>query len=70
MGMFGIGLPELLMISILILVVILHGKVIMRVWRHEATILLKSFWTIAVVGIPFVGAGLYMFLGSSKKATE
>jgi hypothetical protein len=66
MGLLGLGLPELLMISILVLVVILHGKVIMRVWHREATTIAKALWTLVIAGIPFVGSKLGGLHGSSR----
>lgn len=70
MDALGIGIPELAMIAVLVIFIFLHGKVIMRVWRREANLVFKAIWTAIIVSIPFVGAGLYMFLVTQKVAND
>ena len=66
MDIFGIGLPELAILVVFAGIILLHGNVIARVWRREAGMIFKAIWTAIIVGAPFVGVGLYLFLAPEK----
>ena len=66
--MFGIGLPEFIVLFVLFLPVWLIALV--DVLRSEFTGSNKIVWLIVVILLPFVGPIAYFFIGRKQKVKE
>ena len=66
--MFGIGLPEFIVLFVLFLPVWLIALV--DVLRSEFTGSNKIVWLIVVILLPFVGPIAYFFIGRKQKVKK
>jgi type IV secretory pathway TrbL component len=65
--MFGIGLPELIILFFVLLPLILWGWALIDVLKSEFTGNNKIIWLLVVIFIPLIGILAYYFVGTKQK---
>lgn len=65
LGMAGIGIFGILIIALLFLLIPLIALV--DVLRNEFTDSNKLIWVLLIIFLPFLGALLYLLIGSNQK---
>jgi len=65
--MFGFGLPELIVLMIILVVPVLWIVAIVDVIKSEFTGNNKVIWILLIIFIPFLGSILYLTIGRGQR---
>jgi len=66
MDILGIGLQEVLIVTIFIFAGAFQINMLRRVWHKDVTIKTKVCWTGVIVILPLVGAAVYYWYNKKK----